>query len=218
MENLFIIVLICLIAVALLYTGDQTPALGIIPAQIPGEIDYVVLSRWLAMMAMPLLINGYFLSQCREVELLTLLHLKETIKWLKVKLFGCFMHTILYTAILVMPLFIFYEHTTAINAFVLLCMNNYLWMFIQIALDDVFPKASITGLVVVAIIFFTFVVGEQVKDYAFCFPTSWGMVCRSKIRSDGNVEIGWFLIANLLSILLCMSLFHGAMRKRRRQK
>ena len=80
MENLFIIVLICLIAVALLYTGDQTPALGIIPAQIPGEIDYVVLSRWLAMMAMPLLINGYFLSQCREVELLTLLHLKETIK------------------------------------------------------------------------------------------------------------------------------------------
>ena len=111
--NVKVTVLVCMVAAVLLHTGMQTPTLGIMPAQVRGEIDYIVLARWLGMMAVPILLNGYYLSRCKNVEILSLIHLKSTCKWLHFKLVGFFVNTLVYTTALSVPVCILRDIGTA---------------------------------------------------------------------------------------------------------
>lgn len=204
MGNMRMVVLFSAVAAALLHAGGQTPTLGIAPAQIRGEIDYIALARWLGMMTMPILFNGYFLSRCRNVEVLSLLQLKNICKWMYIKLTGCFFNTLIYTTALAVPLCILRGFSTTGAAFLLLLGNNVLWMCVQLLLDEMLPSVSITSIVVVVMICACFVIGERLEGASSYMPSNWGMLCRVDTNPTGSTDIHWFLLANMVGILISL--------------
>lgn len=217
-RNSFLSCFVCIIATVLLHTGNHFPALGIPFAQIQGEIDYRVLVRWLAMMTIPLLLNGYFLSRCKQVELLSLIHLKSIRKWMAFKMMGCVVTTFAYTIILLIPTFILFNASMAIKAFSLLLFNNFLWMFVQIIMDETILLPSASSIWVAAILCFSFVLGEHFEEIACYLPSTWGMLCRASFSTKFLSAGGWFFLANLaLNLLLCLLSFYSQHMKWRRK-
>ena len=191
-----------LAAVGLLHAriSGQNVVLGLERAQILGEIDYTALVRWLAMMTLPLLINGFYISRCRRIELFSILRFQKRESWLEQMMLGCIFITVCYAVLLVLPLFFSHPVQVILSAWILLMLNMLLWTELLLLLNIVFPKASWTGIMCAAIICAVHVVGEQFPIISQWLPTSWGIYCRTDMVSANGASVLFCAAANLGAI------------------
>ena len=200
--NLRCLLIPILAAVLLLHAriSGQNVVFGLERAQIPGEIDYTALVRWLAMMTLPLLINGFYISRCRRIELFSILRFRRREAWLGHMVLGCIFITVCYTVLLVLPLFFSQSVQGILSAWILLTLNMLLWTELLLLLNIVFPKTSWTGIMCAAIICAVHVVGEQFPIISQWLPTTWGMYCRTDMVSANGVSVLFCAAANLGAI------------------
>lgn len=191
-----------LAAVGLLHAriSGQNVVLGLERAQILGEIDYTALVRWLAMMTLPLLINGFYISRCRRIELFSILRFQKRESWLEQMMLGCIFITVCYAVLLVLPLFFSHPVQVILSAWLLLMLNMLLWTELLFLLNMLFPKASWSGILCAAVICGIYVVGEQFPSISQWIPTAWGMYCRTDMGSINGASVLFCAAANMGTI------------------
>lgn len=212
--NLRCLLLPVLASVLLLHAriSGQNVVLGLERAQIPGEIDYTALVRWLAMMTLPLLINGFYISRCRRIELFSILRFRKRESWLTQMMLGCILITVCYTVLLVLPLLYNQPVQTILPAWLLLTLNMLLWTELLLLLNIVFPKASWTGIMCAAIICAVHVVGEQFPIISQWLPTTWGMYCRTDRELANGASVLFCAVANMGTIGIVGAIGAAALR------
>ncbi len=197
--NLRCLLIPVLAAVLLLHTriSGQNVVFGLERAQISGEIDYTALVRWLAMMTLPLLINGFYISRCRRIELFSILRFRKREAWLGQMVLGCIFITMCYTVLLVLPLILSQSVQVILSAWLLLTLNMILWTELLLLLNITFPKASWSGILCAAVICGIYVIGEQFPSTSQWFPTTWGMYCRTEMGSANGASVLFCIAANM---------------------
>jgi len=86
--------------------GEFIP-LGLTRGEVRGEIDYIVFSRWLLMMAAPILVNGWYLERVSGIEIFVRLRMKSLSRYRLFLLCGCMANSAVWALFIAVVVLVF---------------------------------------------------------------------------------------------------------------
>lgn len=188
--------------------------LGITPAAVRGDVDYIAFSRWLLMMSAPVLVNGYFLDRSKQIEIFTCLRMKSMSKMSFCLLGGCAINSTLWVFALCIAALFKIEINNITYLISVLWPNFLIWMLIATIVYFLCNKAAWSGVIVIAVIGGSFLVGEHIPMLCKYVPSTWGMLCRSVLYQDAGYSLTYMITVNLLLCVICVGLFSYVVQKR----
>lgn len=172
--------------------------------QMAVGIDYFIFSRWMLMMSAPILINGYFLEQGSKVELFSVLRIKKRISYRLYLLLACCVFSFVWTCGITVGAAGIADLFTAVRLFCVLLPNLILWTCVQYAAYVFLKGAAWSGILTLALIGASCLLGEFMPRFYPFLPSSWGMLHRSAVYVSGGLGITAMAIRSLVFIAVCL--------------
>lgn len=196
-----------LVILLFVFADNGTAFRGIAPSMISGEVDYLAFSRWLLLMSVPILTDGYLLLRFRKVRLYLFPRMRSHAEWYYYGLTLCLINT-LYWSVLLFPGILFViAAEEAVSVWLLLLFNNFIWLMLTLLLYIVMKGSPTFGVFAILILGLSFLLGEFVPRLRKWTPGTWSMICRTSGCWSGGGTIFNYIGASAIFALVLLGIF-----------
>lgn len=203
--NIPIVILIYALALMICISPqkpDFSILLGIPPFYISGDIDYLLLGRWLVLVCTPLTVNGIIMERASYVETFSVVRFRNEFQYKKCIVGASFINVTIWAVLYVIS-GIVYLNSSEIILFSLVVVSSYLmWTVIGAVLYFFFGKESSSGVVVVLLVGGTYLLSERIPWISKFMPSIWGMVCRTSTYEENGCAALYFVVMNLILMVV----------------
>lgn len=184
--------------------GGEFVIFGLEKALSPVAVNYAAFSRWLLMMCVPVLVNGYYLERCVTLETFIRLRMRKRSQFSIFMTCGCVFNSVIWALSLYAGGVLKFGAASMAGQLILLLPNLLFWTALTVRAYLGLGRAPWSGPLCVAIIGCAHLLGEYVPALERFMPSAWGMRCRSSFDSGGYISALYMIT---MSVLLCAAVF-----------
>ncbi|MCQ2534137.1 MAG: hypothetical protein MJ172_06185 [Clostridia bacterium] len=162
-----------------------------------GEINLFDLSRWLILLASPLIGNAIILDTLDKIEILTLIRIKKRKYLERNEILCCSINVSVWLVLISIFYAVFVQKNFVLWVLVFIS-HNMMLMIVTITIYRMMNKATWTLLAPTILFTFIFMIGEKTKLFAQCNPLCWGMY----VRGDVVLKIILNIVVAVLTITI----------------
>jgi len=185
--------------------GEFIP-LGLTRGEVRGEVDYIAFSRWLLMMAAPVLVNGWYLERVSRIEIFVRLRMRGLSLYRLFLLCGCMANSAVWALFLSAVVLRSLGYAAAGRQLLLMLPNLLMWACLTAALFIRMKRAPWTGVLCIGIVGGTFLLGGHIPGAEKFMPAIWGMLCRSSYWGEGGIPAGYMVLMSVFLGLVLIAI------------
>lgn len=179
---------------------------GLPPSQIAGEINQMLLGKWMCVICPPLLVNGFLLERSQKIEIFSLLRMEKLVHS-QLRIIGsCFILTLLWAIGAFGASVLCFDIKTATQILILLTPNLLLWASVGLLSYILTDRAVWAGILPLAGLGTSCLLGAYFPAWLPYLPSTWGMLCYS-VGLGGPCQMYAMVFLSLLFTAICSMLF-----------
>lgn len=179
---------------------------GLPPSQIAGEINQMMLGKWMCVICPPLLVNGLLLERSQKIEIFSLLRMEKLVHSRLRILGSCFILTLLWAIGIFGASVLCFDIKTATQILILLAPNLLLWTSVGLSSCILTDRAVWSGILPLAGLGTSCLLGAYFPAWLRYLPSTWGMRCYFVGLGDSLLMCAAVLLS-LLFTAICSMLF-----------
>lgn len=188
-------------------------SLGIPAAVAGGSVDSLVFSRWLLMISVPLLANGFYLVRMNRIRMFVCLRLTSRVYFGNYLLGGCAVHAVLWAFMLCCITCWQFPVTHIAVFFLLLLLQFLLWGFVSLLLYLVCQKAAWSGIAALMSAGIAFLISAYLPQLTNYMPSTWGMYARSDLFVPNGEPATQMIFLLIVLCVICLFVLSSITRR-----
>lgn len=202
--GIYALPLVLMSILCMLGQNGYSVSLGIKALHEEESVDYFSFGQWGAMMALPIILNGFYLNTLKKIKVFVRIRLNGRMEYRILQLFGCIMNALLWSGVIILIARITVGKISFASVGVILS-NQLLWGISYMFVNNFMHLSSeLSGVVVMAGISTLHFLGEYRVLPLHASPTAWGMVYRSAEYTHSGISAKFMIMGNVIVGALLM--------------
>lgn len=169
---LFYIAILIMVSIP---THGVNVVLGVPSNVFTGDLDSLLVGKWLLMMCAPLVVQGQLLENSQKIALFAKLRLHKQ-KYFRFHVLGaCLLVAVVWSISLVLLTVFMEDWETAISVLCMLLPNSLMWSVGNVYLYYAFRKKARSGIMLLGLMGASCILSFYAPNLASILPSTWGM-------------------------------------------